>query len=115
MSAPGFAAKLADPPDPSPPVPGLLLLMNPASRVPRGAVKGAPIFSPWPGTNWQLTPSARLASEQGRSTMVPRLGSTPGKVRNAAALVPEAAKPLNCVVAYQPPVVFCWALLSNRS
>src|SRR5690348_14110647 len=55
----GVLVRLFAPPDPSPPVPGLLLLTNPASRVPRGAVSGEPRFRPCPAMKRQLTPSVR--------------------------------------------------------
>src|SRR5437660_2873366 len=111
----GVVVRLLAPPDPLPPVPGLVLLTYPASCVPTGAVRGEPRFKPWPAMNWQLVPSTKPMSEKGWSTIVPPLGATPGKLRNAAALVPAAARARNCDVSYQPPVVDCCALLLSVS
>src|SRR5438309_1437305 len=86
-------SRLLAPPDPFPPVPGDELPVYPGSLVPRAEVRGRPRSRPWPGMVAQFVPSIRPTLAQLLSTCAPPLGPTLGKLRNAAAFVPEAARP----------------------
>src|SRR5229473_4088864 len=94
--------RLLAPPLPSPPVPGVVGLVQPISCVPKPVVKGVPIFSPWPGMVRQFTPSTRpaLAHVEG---LIPVLTTPePGKERYFAAMLPAGAEAAKDEVSYHP-------------
>src|SRR6266576_7231591 len=92
--------RLLAPPLPSPPVPGLVGLVQPMSCVPKPVVKGVPIFNPWPGIVRQFAPSVRPASAQVALLMRVLTTPEPGKVRYFAAMLPEGAKASKAGVSY---------------
>src|SRR6266849_7314732 len=94
--------RLLAPPLPSPPVPGLVGLVQPISCVPKPVVKGVPIFSPWPVMVLQFTPSARPASAQVEGLIPVLTTPEPGKVRYFAAMLPEGANAAKAGVSYHP-------------
>ena len=84
------------------PRPGEVGLVQDRSWVPSGPVNGEPIFSPWPGTVAQFTPSVKPASPHVCAMMLLASTPAPGKVRNCDAMLPEGANPPNADVSYQP-------------
>src|SRR5215470_7564709 len=74
------------------PTPGLAVLCQVRSCVPKGVFKGDPMSRPWPGMVRQFTPSCRPASAQVEGLIPLFTMAEPGKLRYVAAMLLEGAE-----------------------
>src|SRR5258708_32627855 len=83
-------------------MPGLLVLAQLRSCVPKPEVNGEPTSRPLPGIVTQFTPSFRPASAQ-LALLMPLLTTPePGKLRYVAAMLPEGAEASKAEESYHP-------------
>src|SRR5215472_3448030 len=85
-----------------PPMPGLLVLVQVKSCVPKAVVIGEPTLRPWPGIVLQFTPSVRPAVAQVALPLRVPTTPLPGKERYFAAILPDGAKAAKAAVSNQP-------------
>src|ERR1700680_467323 len=95
-------------PSKPPPIPGLEVLPQLRSCVPKAVFKGEPRSRPWPGIVTQFTPSVRPAFLQVEGLMPLLLTPLPGNVRYFDAMLPEGAEESKAAVSYHPLAMLAW-------